>query len=892
MADKIKKEKAPKAKKPSKYPEGYIGRPKPMKTKKFEFHKPTAKFYIWLGVCVVLVGLLTWLVISLVNVSKVTDAFIKPYEFNAEKTPETYVLENNKLRFELDTSTTQFSVLQKDTGHVWYSNPQDVDSDSLSLAKEKNNMKSTLLVKYSTENGVDNVYDTYTYSIKRNFYTVEKKGDTVSVNYTVSQMEREYKYPLAIYEEEMDEYLEKLSKKDQDVLTKRCYRLVDIDNLKATDNEAELLRKYPDLKEDNLYLIFNPLNTYLKVQCEKLFEKVGYSDEDFLRHRELYKEVNTKVEPAFCITVDYKLDGANLIVDVPYDKILYRHAYPLVQLSVLPYFGAAGVNDEGYMFVPEGGGNLIYFNNGKTKQNGYYADVYGWDYGTDRKAVITETRTAFPVFGEAFNDGSSFISIIEQGDVYAGITAEISGKLASYNYIRADYKMIHGEQFEVSSRNTNAQYAYEVNLPEGERITQRYSFINSSSYVDMAKAYRSYLFGNSAKLKNTEVPLAVELVGAVDKVQQVAGLPKTKPYKLTSYKEAAAIIRQIETQGIKNVNYKLSGDINGGIHQKMLKKFKFVDALGGKSDFKKLVKTTSDTSAKLYLDGSTQFAYRSGTKEGFNRYRDPARFVSSEVCKLNQFSPIWYGKLDSLDPYYYLNPKVSSKASDVLVKNAKKYNLYGISYTDNGYILSADYNDDRVVSRNANKDNQINKMKDAKDEGLGVMINAGNAYALNNVDFITNLKLHGNDYAILDQQVPFYQIALHGYKNFAGEPINLSYENNQIILESAEAGAALYYVFMNDSERSLQETNYTEYYAACFDSWKDRLYNTYEEYNKEIGAVRNSTISDHSYLNETVTVTTFDNGTKIYVNFGYVDYTTDSGVVVAAREYKVVKGGK
>ena len=39
---KVKKEK--KSKKASKMPEGYIGRPKPMKMKK-EFHKPTKKFY-------------------------------------------------------------------------------------------------------------------------------------------------------------------------------------------------------------------------------------------------------------------------------------------------------------------------------------------------------------------------------------------------------------------------------------------------------------------------------------------------------------------------------------------------------------------------------------------------------------------------------------------------------------------------------------------------------------------------------------------------------------------------------------------------------------------------------------------------------------------------------
>ena len=245
------------------------------------------------------------------------------------------------------------------------------------------------------------------------------------------------------------------------------------------------------------------LNTYLKENCEAIFAKINYSDEDYLKHKELYKEKSDKSEPAFNITVNYKLDGNKLVVDIPFDEILYKHAYPIVQLSVLPYFGAAGTSDEGFIFVPEGGGSIIDFNNGKTKQNGYYADVYGWDWASDRKAVIKETRVAYPVFGESFGD-SSFISIMENGSEYAGVTAEISGKLASYNYVRADYKMIHGEQFEVSQRNTSAQYSYEANLPKGERITQVYAFVDSPSYVDMAIEYRNYLFAKEKRIKEKD----------------------------------------------------------------------------------------------------------------------------------------------------------------------------------------------------------------------------------------------------------------------------------------------------------------------------------------------------------------------------------------------------
>lgn len=887
-----KKEKKEKKSKKSKMPEGYIGRPKPMKVKRFQFHKPTKKFYIGMAFLLILLGLLTLLVIKLVNVSKVTDAFIKAYKYDEDNTPETFTLENDKLKFVLDGKNTQFTLLQKDTNHLWYSNPPELEKDPIALTKEKNNMSSTFLIKYSTENGVENTYDTYTYSIKRNFFEVAKQGDAIQVKYTASIMQREYRYPLAIYAEEMDEWLDKMNQSDQNVITKRCYREVNIDRLKPSDNKEELLRKYPGLEEDNLYLIFDPdqLKEYMKEQCEAIFNKIGYTDEDYMRHRELYKETSSRVDPAFNFTVYYKLDGNNLVVDIPYDEILYKQTYPMIQLSVLPYFGAAGTEDEGYMFIPEGGGSIIYFNNGKTKQNNYVADVYGWDMASDRKAVITETRTAYPVFGESFGD-SSFISIMENGSEYGSVVAEISGKLGSYNYVRANYKMVHGEQFEVSVRNTSAQYAYEKDLPEGERITQIYSFVNSPSYVDMAKAYQKYLFAGQKKVDNKETPVAVEIVGAVDKVQQVLGMPKKMPYKLTSFNKAGKIINEIDELGIKNVQYKLSGFINGGVKQKMLKKFKFVRQLGGKAGFKKMQESVKNTSGKLYLDATVQYAYNSKLRDGFFRYRDPARFANDEVCELNEYSLIWYGKDEKKDIYYLLKPSNIDYASEVLIKNAMKYELDGISYRDNGYHLSGDYNDspNKRVSRANARIQQMERMKEAKENGLNVAINFGNDYALKETDLITNMTLHGNSYAIIDRHIPFYEIALHGYKNFTGVPINLGYESDQIILESAESGAGLYFSFMEESEKALQETLYTEYYAACFDTWKDKFEKIYKRYDSELGPVKNSVIIDHEFLEDDVTVTTYDNNYQVFVNFGYVDYTDDDGLYIPARDYKVLK---
>jgi len=880
--------KAPKEKKPkkSKYPEWYIGRPKPMKVKKFEFHKPTPKFWVGFGISLAFLAFIVYIIIRLVQVGAAVQPQFDYFEYDAAKQPESYILENKNIKFELDPATTQFTVTQKSTGKVWYSNPPKAKQDPLALTKEKNNMMSTMLLKYSTENGNDDTYDLYTNSVQRGFYNISKNGNEVRIDYTVGQMDREYIFPLILYQSDLDKWQEGLSKSKKNAML-RAYHKYTKNSFKGEELES-MLTKYPRFEEETLYLVFENIQTFVKEQMEELFAEQGFTYEDYQENKELYKETNIKEVPAFNLSVIYRLDDKGFTVQIPFDDISYRLTYPITLLSVLPYFGAGGKEDTGYILVPEGGGGIIDFNNGKTKQNGYYADCYGWDYATDRKAVITETRASYPLFGIS-NGDSSFISLINQGAEYAGVTAEIAGKLGSYNYARFDYRMLHSEQFEVTLRTTNSTFSYEPNLPKGEVISQSFIFVDSPSYVDMAKEYRNILFAGAQKTQNKDIPLAVEIIGAIEKKQQVFGMPKTRPYALTTYEETADIIKEIQELGFDNVNYKLSGFINGGIRSTMMNKVRFISELGGVHDFKKMLKSVSDTSAKLYLDGSVQTEYRTGLLKGFNKYRDAARFVSDELCELYEYSIIIYGKDEERDTYYLLNQELRDKGADKFAEKALKLGLTGISYKDNGKLLSSDFNDRHLTTRSASRQAQVDKFKEASDMGLGIMINTGNDYALPYADFITNMDLHGNSYAVIDRLVPFYQIALHGYKNYSGTAVNLAYEKDQIFLESAETAAGLQYTFMEAPSSKLHETNYTEYYSSNFDAWKEQFKDTYERYNKVMSKVANSLIVNHEYVSDQVTKTTFDNGYAVYVNFGYQSYQTPSGMYISERDYRLLK---
>ena len=55
-----------------------------------------------------------------------------------------------------------------------------------------------------------------------------------------------------------------------------------------------MLDKYPGMEEENLYLVFENAQKHVKEQMEEIFGKQGFTYEDYLENKELYKESNIK----------------------------------------------------------------------------------------------------------------------------------------------------------------------------------------------------------------------------------------------------------------------------------------------------------------------------------------------------------------------------------------------------------------------------------------------------------------------------------------------------------------------------------------------------------------------------------------------------------------------
>ena len=809
--------------------------------------------------------------------------------YTNEENKAEYILENEQLQLKLYGATGYFTLTDKQTGQAWESNPAGAQDDAIADPLVKYAMMSSMVLTYVDKTGNEVIYDGYRYSVKEGTFQVFAEEDKLQVKYMVGLGEKFYICPQVISQERMNEYLEQM-KAEHKAIVLRNYLKLDISK-KKPEEAKELLEKIPALADGPMYALASATGgkapaRYQMEQLEEAFTSLGYTKEQAEADSVESDAGTDKI--LFNVTVCYRLDGDALVVEIPEEEMKYPEAYPICQLQVLPYFMSAGTQSQGYLVVPDGGGAQIDFNNGKTAQSAYYSSIYGWDDGYEREKRVQDPFAAFPVFGMAA-DGNYLLAIAEGGAAEMSVEADVSGKRSSYNYVKPIFNIVHGEDTSVSAKSAATVRVFQSDVPD-EVLTLRYYSGGSESYVDMALRYREYLqkkYPSLTQIQDEGYPMLLELVGAIDHVEKVLGIPVRQTLTAVDYKEAAALVKDLSYAANLHVRY--AAVLNGGADQKVLFNGKPVSQLGSNAQRKAFLQAISDAGAQLYIDGYVETVLNNSW---FSANQNAIRSTTNVVAKRY---PYWQERLvvteDADDLIYLLNKDAITKAVGALAEEAADWNA-GASFSDLGHLLYTDFTRKNPYSRDDMLRLQSKLLQQLHEEGKRLMVTGGNDYAAVMADFISDMDLSGDSFDIVDRQIPFYQIALHGLVGYAGEPLNCTGDYRRSLLKTVETGAGLSFRFAETDYQELKNNRYT-YQDALFSSvyadWEAEVEALYTRLDRELGHTAQLQIKDHYYVTDYVTCTVYADGTRVYVNYGIQDAVAE-GVKVAAEDWTVAKG--
>ena len=827
-----------------------------------------------------------------------------PMQVQAAKGPKGMekVAENEYLTLYIDEEETDIAVVDNKTGKIWYSNPTDSESDSVASVYYQRVLKSQLQITYYNSAVQSSTMDNYNDSIANKQFVINEESDGVTVIYTLGDLgTQNLLLPLAISETNMQKWMDAMPESALKKIN-RNYTLIDPVNGKKVDIETHL-EAYPGYVErgENFYVLRSSVKDYLREELSGYFIEAGYTMED--HEAEMIAGGAGEAEndkPWFTIPLTYRLEEDSLVVCVDPESVDYNdESYYLVDIDILPYFGAAGADEEGYIFVPDGSGALINLNNGKTTVSSYSAVVFGTD---ETSLMLSNTRSEIdhsrnikmPVFGIKSGDQALF-SVIEEGAGYANITADIGGRITSYNKVNAGFAYL---QYGLASLSDMVgANVYQMYGPaEFEGIYQlRYFFLTDedADYSGMANVYRQYLEETGVLTKNDadeKIPFYVEFIGSINKYKTFLGVKYNAVEAVTTYKQAEEIVSTLNELGIDDPTVIYSGWMNGGLRGTAATKVRPVAALNkGGTNLNEFQQNMKNNDIDVYMTVDMQYVYQDKPFDGYSTLMyGPGYFDRNDIIVKEYV--LADGSLDGklanlISPYY------AGTVSKALVDAASKYMINGFNLGSASNYLYSDFLEDRFVDRQKAiglYQDAITSM-DAAVEGL--LGDNNNVYTMQYTEDIINAPFGSNSYQLLDEDVPFYEMVLHGYMNYAGEPMNMADDYTTALLKSVESGAGLYYQWIYADNSVLTETDFDYLYSVGYKHWIDTAAKDYQKVNQALNGLENLVITEHEILAENVTRTTYEDGTEVYVNFGKNDVSCD-GVTISGKDFVVKKGSE
>ena len=779
------------------------------------------------------------------------------------------VSENDNLKLYTNLETTEIAVYNKNDGSITYSNPQDRDTHT-GTGINASNLSSTLAVTYYNKAGNVATINNYDMSIKNGQFETESIKDGIRYIYTLADEDSIASIvPYYISEDGLNKVMEK-----------------------SSDYDARTVKgKY---KLENGTYVLNDSAKKSKVGMEKLnkiFEKAGYTEEDYAKDMEGHEEDESL---SITIPLEYRLTDKGLEATVKAADIEEHGNVYISQIDVLQFFGAASNKAQGYILVPDGSGALINLNSGN-QATAYNQAIYDIDPGAQNYVVIEETECArLPIFGIKADDNAIFARITA-GDAIASVNADVAGKLNNYNYAYASFNVrekellnMFGVQGSKSDIPVVEKSLYKIDL------SVSYSFLtkDDASYSGMARTYRKQLIDEGI-LKETNqsesVPLYLDIIGGVEQKKHIMGIPYEGVCAMTTYDEASEIVDNLYDSDITNLRLNYQGWFNGGIYHDVADKIKLIGSVGSKSDLESLNKKLEDKGGKLFMD--VAFQKVSHESKRFTSVLEASKYYSGYVVELGATDPSTVRQTSNLEwydemIYYMISPKFLNRYVDKFASKITKYDVSGINLTDLGSVLTSDKKRSELINRQQAENIVIGQYEKLAETKKNLMETGGNEYSLKYVSDIIDAPTSYSAYYIIDEQVPFYEMVIHGSISYSGEAFNLMDDDldDDFVLNCIEYGIAPRFTLSYKDPSKMKYTSSADKYSVLYTTWLDKAKEMYGNINEALKDVDGSAMINHEKLDNGLIKVDYENGKTIYINKTSQDITVD-GNTVKAKNY-------
>ena len=550
-------------------------------------------------------------------------------------------------------------------------------------------------------------------------------------------------------------------------------------------------------------------------------------------------------------------------------------------------------NLDGYIFVPDGSGALIRFDNVKYYSNSvnFYYDMYKDPYKTNytekefqssnevyEPDYVPTKHISMPVWGVTYGDKeNAFVAYVKEGSEYFGLVYNGRNEDNEYASIRPRFERNRTYVYRIGDKATDQQlkgdelFNYDISLS--------YNFLQGdgsdgqlpADYVGMALKYRSYLQENKLVKEDVETKVGPKVDFLISDVKE--GIFGYSDVNVTSTKEIQKILGELHNKGINNITSTLYGWQNGGMSKAKPWTVDYNDVSGGKAGYKNVV----ETAAEYGYDINFYQQY------GMINEAQVSSFAAYCVKALSRDYGI-YILADMNKPITWWEYSNADVAGEWLNKQAEELKKLGdnVGITTGGIstLLVPDYGKKLSYSGAMNSIYHSTKQASAS---LALGGDTPNSYLWKNYSDFYNLSVYNSQYQCETDSVPFMEIVFAGLVNMYAEYANFSFYDVTSQLQMIDYNINPSFIISASENTDIMYTNARDWFTTSYESYRDIITEISDKVVPALSLINGRTIvsrdvykNNNKELGVSVnTYATFDSGVmgneKLVLAINYLD---------------------